>query len=70
MKKLKRIQALPENATYDEMDSPVGTLTIITTVKGLHAVLWDIDRKNPSDKKIISNDRIKHKISKPLDKSR
>ena len=29
------------NASYDEMDSPVGRLTIIASSKGLHALLWD-----------------------------
>ncbi|MCX7117726.1 MAG: methylated-DNA--[protein]-cysteine S-methyltransferase [Legionellales bacterium] len=47
MKKIRGIQSLPKEATYDEMDSPVGLLTIITSVKGLHAIIWDIDRANP-----------------------
>ncbi|CAN5295776.1 methylated-DNA--[protein]-cysteine S-methyltransferase [soil metagenome] len=51
--KKRSVKFLSENATYDEMSSPVGTLTIITTPAGLHAVLWDIDRKNPKCEKII-----------------
>jgi len=35
---------LPEKVTYDEMESPVGKLTIITSSKGLHAIFWDKDR--------------------------
>lgn len=44
MRKFRGIGALPEDATYDEMDSPVGILTIITSLKGLHAIFWDNDR--------------------------
>lgn len=53
MKPLRGVQFLPPNATYDEMDSPVGKLTIITSAKGLHAVLWDSDRENIVLEKII-----------------
>jgi len=55
MKKLRGVKFIPENATYDEMKSPVGNLTFITTLKGLHAVLWDCDRENPKCEKIINN---------------
>jgi methylated-DNA-[protein]-cysteine S-methyltransferase len=55
MKKLRGIEFLPKEATYDEMNSPVGKLTIITTLKGLHAVLWEGDRKNPNCEKIINS---------------
>ncbi len=55
MKKIKNFKFLPENATYDEMNSPVGTLTIVSSPKGLHAVLWDNDRKNPRYEEVISN---------------
>lgn len=44
MKGARTIQSLPKGTTYDEMDSPVGRLTIITSQKGLHAILWDNDR--------------------------
>ncbi len=54
MKKSRSINTLPENAVYDEMDSPVGILTIIASVKGLHAVLWDIDRDNARYEKLIA----------------
>ncbi len=55
MKKLRGVKFIPENATYDEMKSPVGNLTIVTTSKGLHAVLWESDRKNPECENIINN---------------
>jgi len=55
MKKLRDIKYLPENATYDEISSPVGRLTIITSAKGLHAVLWENDRANPTIEKMISS---------------
>jgi methylated-DNA-[protein]-cysteine S-methyltransferase len=47
MKKLIGIQFLGEDATYDEINSPVGKLTIITSAKGLHAILWEDDFNNP-----------------------
>ncbi len=39
--------------TYDEVDSPVGVLTIITSPQGLHAVLWENDRENEKCKNTI-----------------
>lgn len=55
MKKLRGVKFLPENATYDEMNSPVGKLTIIGSLKGLHAVLWENDRQNTKIEKAISD---------------
>lgn len=55
MKTLRGIKHLPENAVYDEMTSPVGKLTIISTSKGLHAILWDNDRENPDCEKIVES---------------
>lgn len=43
--KSRGLQSLPKNSTYDEMPSPVGVLTLITSNKGLHAILWDTDRE-------------------------
>jgi methylated-DNA-[protein]-cysteine S-methyltransferase len=45
MKAMRGLQFLPDNATYDVMNSPVGKLTIITSPEGLHAILWDNDHK-------------------------
>jgi len=53
MKKLRGVKFLPKSATYAEMSSPVGTLTIITTKNGLHAVLWDGDCKVPECEQVI-----------------
>lgn len=53
MKVTRDIRFLPKDATYDEMNSPVGKLTIITSPEGLHAILWDNDRKNPKCKKMM-----------------
>lgn len=55
MKTVRGVKSLPKEATYDEMDSPVGNLTIISSVEGLHAILWDGDLKNPEYKKIINS---------------
>lgn len=54
MNKLRGIKYLTQDATYYEMNSPVGILTIITNPKGLYAVLWDIDRKNLHCEKVIN----------------
>ncbi len=61
MKTIRAVRTLPTDATYDEMNSPVGKLTIITSPKGLHAILWDTDRNNLKYEKIISTlTRSKH----------
>ena len=49
---MRGIRFLPDNATYDVMDSPVGQLTLITSQQGLHAILWENDR---SERDKVSN---------------
>ena len=46
MKKLNKISFTMQNAVYDEMPSPVGRLTIITSTAGLHAILWENDQRH------------------------
>jgi methylated-DNA-[protein]-cysteine S-methyltransferase len=53
MKSLRGLRFLPNDTSYDEMGSPVGKLTIITSAKGLHAILWDNDRANDVTSGII-----------------
>lgn len=53
MKTIRGVKSLPNNATYDKMDSPVGELTIITSTEGLHAILWDLDCETPACQKTI-----------------
>ena len=48
---MRPIRAIPEDAVYDEMNSPVGKLTLIASPKGLHAILWDIERSSETYKK-------------------
>lgn len=55
MKLISSLKSITTAATYDEMDSPVGKLTIITSSKGLHGILWDSDRKKPGYKDILSH---------------
>lgn len=50
---IRGVRDLPDNAVYDEIDSPVGELTIITSPAGLHAILWDNNRKNQQNEKIF-----------------
>lgn len=58
MKEVRGIRFLTKGvAMYDEMNSPVGKLTIISSHEGLHAILWDIDRKNSECEKIINSFR-------------
>ena len=72
MKPMRGIKFLPQDAVYDEMDSPVGKLIIITAKEGLHAVLWENDRKNTAVEKVIqalpksSTDKIILKTKKQL----
>lgn len=47
MKIKSTLQLLPADATYDRMNSPVGELLIIASLKGLHAVVWDIISDHP-----------------------
>ena len=54
MKAVQSIGSLLLGATYDDMDSPVGKLTIVTSPKGLHAILWDNDRGSPQCEDILS----------------
>jgi len=53
MKDMRPIRAIPEDAIYDEMSSPVGKLTIIASINGLHAILWDIERNSETYKKTM-----------------
>lgn len=54
MKATRGICTLPNDAVYDEMQSPIGKLTIITSIQGLHAILWNIDRNDQNCENIIS----------------
>src|SRR3990167_6684184 len=54
MKKTREIQSL-SNGTYDEINSSIGKLTIITSPEGLHAILWDIDCNSMRYEKMIRN---------------
>jgi methylated-DNA-[protein]-cysteine S-methyltransferase len=44
MKKKRAVDAMPKEGHYSELSSPVGRLTIITSVKGVHAILWASER--------------------------
>lgn len=44
---MRGIRLLPEDASYDDLGSPVGVLTIIASSQGLHAIIWDNDVINP-----------------------
>ena len=54
MRKIRGLGFLPKDAVYDEMPSPVGNLTIITSPAGLHAVLWDNDRVDSQHKDTVT----------------
>lgn len=53
MRAIQIIKLLPENASYDEFDSPVGELTIVASNEGLHAILWDHYLKDMDSQQII-----------------
>ena len=54
MKKSRKINEIPEDGYYDIIDSPVGNLLLITSTKGLHAILWDHSINDPEYQKILS----------------
>jgi len=54
MKKMRVTLCLPNDTSYDEMESPVGKLTIIASSQGLHAILWDNDCNHPDYQKITA----------------
>ena len=54
MKKISATRHLPKDTVYDEMQSPVGILTLIASAETLHAIFWDTDCESLSYKKIIS----------------
>lgn len=72
MKEAASLKSLAKAAVYDEMSSPVGRLTIVASSKGLHAILWDIDRKKSVYKNVLKtlvqsdNDKIIVKTKKQL----
>lgn len=43
---MRSVQALPADAVRSDLDSPVGKLTIVSSQKGLHAILWEADLEN------------------------
>jgi len=53
--KIRGMQFLPKDSIYDNMNSPVGGLTIIVSSQGLHAILWDADFKNVQYQQILNN---------------
>ena len=36
----RAFENLPNDAVYDELDSPVGRLVVVATAKGVHAIAW------------------------------
>ena len=61
---LKMMKTLPEDCVVSEMKSPVGTLTLLVSDKGLHAVLWEKDVKEKECRKIMS--AFKNSTSHPV----
>ena len=54
MKETRGVRSLPKDASYSDMNSPVGVLTVVASSKGLHAILWEDDLKNPTCAKMIA----------------
>lgn len=55
MKAIRCIRSLIRGSYSDEMDSPVGKLTIITSTEGLHAILWDNERESIAYDQMMRN---------------
>lgn len=54
MIKLSNTSFLPPHAIYDEMESPIGILTIVVSAQELHAILWETERNNPNYKQMLT----------------
>jgi methylated-DNA-[protein]-cysteine S-methyltransferase len=54
MKKARDVYGIPQDASYDIINSPVGNLGIIVSKNGLHAILWDNNLEDPIYKEILS----------------
>lgn len=73
MEKIRGVKRLPEDASYCEMNTPIGNLTIIVSTQGLHTILWDNERGKPAYENILSGlkcsskDKISREIRKQLD---
>ncbi|MEI6093519.1 MAG: methylated-DNA--[protein]-cysteine S-methyltransferase [bacterium] len=50
---LKMFSSLDKNAVFDRVDSPVGSLLIIASDKGVHSVLWEDELKNKAYKAFL-----------------
>lgn len=61
MRILHSIDDLPQTATYDYLNSPVGKLAIITSPFGVHAILWEDYAQDVYYQNIIT--KIKHSAS-------
>ena len=46
---LTMLKTLPDDCVRSEIASKVGTLSILASKKGLHAILWPMDRKTIAD---------------------
>ncbi len=44
MRAINNVATLPKNTCYYDMASPVGTLTLLASPKGLLGILWDVQR--------------------------
>jgi methylated-DNA-[protein]-cysteine S-methyltransferase len=53
--KVRGIRFITTDATYDDVESPVGKLTIIASDEGLHAILWDNDLQDLKYSTVIAN---------------
>lgn len=53
MKKNRNLKYLAQADYYHTFSTPVGPLTLLTSVKGLHAILWDIEQQNKQDYNLL-----------------
>lgn len=51
---LKMMKTLPADAVYTKINSPVGSLLLIASLNGLHAILWDKDLEETECRAVVA----------------
>ena len=58
LQRIKQLSRLPDDVVYADIDSPVGQLTLFASNRGIHNILWDIEKNTDLCLAFIS--RFKH----------
>ena len=55
MKRVKKLNHLPNDVVYDSMNFPVGWLTLFASTQGIHSILWEDETHTDMCKAILKN---------------